>query len=210
MTEAAKRKKGWNARDIVLTLVLVVVIGGLVTARAFYRPFRIPSNSMAPSVLAGEYVVTPNVTRTNGVPDVHVGDVVFHSQADEPGRTFIRRVLAMPGQRIAFRDGVPIVDGVAAQQAATGETGPEGERIMRETLAGRSYLVAYRLDEGLPELRDTREWVVPAGQVFLIGDARDNSNDSRIQGPQPLTSIMQAGGWIIYSTQTGRTGRTIE
>jgi signal peptidase I len=204
MAEAAKKRQSWSARDITTAFVLVVMMGGLIAARMLYTPYRIPSRSMVPTLMEGEYVAAQNAR-----PQVRVGDVVFHMQEDEPGRTFVRRVLALAGQRIAFRDGVPIVDGVAAQHAVTGETGPDGERIVRETLAGHSYLVAYR-SEGSPILRDMSERIVPSGRVFLAGDARDNSLDSRINGPQLISSIKQSGGWIIFSPVGGRAGHRIE
>jgi signal peptidase I len=196
------RKRGWRARDIALTALLLIILGSLVIARVLYTPYRIPSGSMTPTLLVGEYVAAPN-----RAPHVRIGEVVFHTQAGEG--TFVRRVLALPGQRIAFRDGVPIVDGVMARQAETGEVGSEGERIVQETLAGRSYRVAYRGD-GAPELRDMPERVVPPGRVFLVGDARDNSLDSRINGPQPISSIRHSGGWIIYSPDGNRVGHRIE
>jgi signal peptidase I len=209
MAEAAK-KKGWSTRDVIISVVVVVVVGALLVGRALYTPHRVPSGSMVPTIMVGEYVLAANAQRTNGAPEVRAGDIVFHNQADEPGRAFVRRVIALPGQRISFRDGVPIIDGVAVTQTPTDETGPEGERIMRETLGGRSYLVAYQSGDGQPDLRDTREWVVPQGQVFLIGDARDNSFDSRLQGAHPITMIQQVGGWIIYSPESGRAGRRME
>jgi signal peptidase I len=213
MSEAVK-KRGWSMRDSILALMLVVMLGGLVMVRALYTPYRIPSQSMTPTLLIGEYVAAPNVARTGAVARVSVGDVVFHTQTDSyefqsGARTYVRRVLALPGQRIAFRDGVPIVDGVAAEQVATGERGPEGERILRETLGGRSYLVAYS-ENGHPELHNMPERIVPAGNAFLVGDSRDNAMDSRIAGAQPLASIKQAGGWIIFSPVSGRAGRRIE
>jgi len=204
MAEAAKKKRGWRARDIAIAFVLVVMMGGLIAARMLYTPYRIPSRSMVPTLMEGEYVAAQNTRQ-----QMRVGDVVFHMQADEPGHTFVRRVLALPGQHIAFRDGVPIVDGVAAQQAGTGETGPDGERIVRETLGGHSYRVAYQ-SEGSPVLRDMSERVVPPGRVFLAGDARDNSLDSRINGPQPISNVKQSGGWIIFSPVNGRAGHRIE
>jgi signal peptidase I len=204
-----RAKRSWRARDIIVSVLIVIVIGGLATARTLYTPYRIPSRSMTPTLIEGEYVIA-----ANGRPQLHVGDIVFHTEIAPhdlrpDGRTYVRRVLALPGQRIAFRDGVPIVDGVAAQQVATGETGPDGERIVRETLAGHSYRVAYRND-GMPDLRNMSERIVPPGRVFLAGDARDNSLDSRINGPQPISGIKQSGGWIIFSPVSGRAGHRIE
>src|SRR5678815_5267021 len=144
----AKKRRGWRARDIAITFVLVIMVGGLIAARALYTPYRIPSRSMVPTLMEGEYVAAQNTRQ-----QMRVGDADFHMQADEPGQTFVRRVLALPGQHIAFRDGVPIVDGVAAQQAATGESGPDGERIVRETLGGHSYRVAYQSAVSYTHLR---------------------------------------------------------
>ena len=202
-----KHKRGWRARDIILTLLLATLLGGIVAARLLYAPYRIPSASMVPTLLVGEYVLA-----SNNQTQLRVGDVVFTTQVDPQSarrETRVRRVLALPGQRIAFRDGVPFVNGVRARQEETREVGPDGERIMRETLGGRSYRVAYH-SEGMPDLRDMSEHVVPAGKVFLVGDARDNALDSRIEGAQPIASIRQSGGWIIFSPVSGRAGHRIE
>jgi len=184
-----------------------LLAGAAVAVRLWVaQPYRLPSASMEPTVMTGEYVLARNATIVNGAPRVADGDIVFHL---DHGRTFIRRVLALPGQSIGFRDGVPIVDGVAATEASAG-SGADGVRIVRETLNGRSYSVQYMDDNALDRVRNVPITVTPPGEIYVVGDNRDNAMDSRIIGPVALASVHHVGGWIIVSPVRARVGKALE
>jgi signal peptidase I len=190
-------------REFVQTVVVVVAI--VFVVRSFlFQPFRIPSGSMENTLLVGDYIIvskyaygfsnysipfSPNIFsgRVLGTgPDR--GDVVVFAYPADPSVDYIKRVVGLPGDRIRMTGGVLYINGEAAKQqriddfVETRENGTE-RRIARysETLAdGRQHAI---LDEyANTAYDDTPEFVVPAGHYFMMGDNRDNSNDSRVPG----------------------------
>jgi signal peptidase I len=124
---------------------------------------QIPSTSMEQTLLVGDRVLVEKLSyrlRAPARPDV----VVFEAE-DAPGGAIIKRVIAVAGQRIDIRDGVVYVDGQA----------------LTEPYVNTRYPDDYDADA---------ESVVPTGTVFVMGDNRANSNDSRYIGPVSLSRII--------------------
>lgn len=165
-----------------------------------------------------------------------VGDIIFyrHYIAME-GRIFplMKRIMALPGQRIAFRNGAPILDGVpATSEYVTTEdmrfefAGPTVHpdlRRYRETLAGRTYDTYHSGRETRirrthqihadgsqttrsVDIRNTKEIVVPAGHLFVAGDNRDDSADSRWDGPIAISTVRRRAVAILCSRDPARVG----
>jgi signal peptidase I len=136
----------------------------LVVIKAWVLEARqIPSTSMEQTLLVGDRVLVEKLSyrlRAPMRPDV----VVFDAE-DAPGGAIIKRVVAVAGQRIDIRDGVVYVDGSR----------------LDERYVNARYPDHYDADG---------ESVVPTGTVFVMGDNRANSNDSRYIGPVPLSSII--------------------
>lgn len=212
MADGKPKRRGGGIGSFLIAGVCLAILPGLFAVREFVaRPYRVPSASMAPTATPGEYLLAFNLKRENGLPVVRVGDVVIHKGVDD-NRDFIRRVLAMPGHRIAFQGGVPVVDGIPLAQEDAGEGAPDlgvEHRLARETVGVRTYLVQYRTEE-LRVPRDMSEVVVPEGHVFLVGDNRDNSNDSRFLGSVPIELVQRRAAFIISSPDSSRVGRRIE
>jgi len=181
--------------------VAIVLVVALVPRTVFSQPFTIPSESMEPTLMVGDYilvskypygwsrhslVLSPPVGHGRLMDKAPVrGDiVVFKKPAD--GRTdVIKRVIGLPGDRIQLRSGVVRINGVAVRQTlngidAEGSPGayPIPVRHLRETLPnGRTYAVnSFGADT---PAANTGVYVVPAGCYFVMGDNRDNSADSR-------------------------------
>jgi signal peptidase I len=174
-----------------LVFTVAVALGLALAVQAYaVKPYRIPSASMEPTLKVGERVLVNRFSHRLGATP-HVGDiVVFHPPAganDTParcgtpqrpgsacasptrgrsGETFIKRVVAVGGDRLAIRDGHVIRNG----------------REAREPFA-----VACGGGEGCDLPRTIR---IPRGEVFLMGDNRGNSTDSRFWGPVPVR-------WVI-------------
>jgi signal peptidase I len=124
------------------------------------------------------------------------GDIAVFEPVPEPGRYFVKRVIGLPGDRIRMIDGVLHINGEVMPREPAGSVEIEDNGQMgavqafRETLPnGVSYTV---LERGETELDNTREYVVPDGHVFMMGDDRDNSADSRtsIVGYVPLDHVI--------------------
>jgi signal peptidase I len=175
--------------ELVFTVAIALGLALAVQAYAV-KPYRIPSASMQPTLKIGERVLVNRFSHRLGATP-HVGDiVVFHPPAgadDTPARcgrpqrpesacatptrersdqTFIKRVVAVGGDRLAIRDGHVIRNG-------------------RE--ASEPFAVTCGGGEGCDLPRTVR---IPRGEVFLMGDNRGNSTDSRFWGPVPVR-------WVI-------------
>jgi signal peptidase I len=237
---AAKRSE---PRDTIVFLVKLFIV--VVLFRSFVlAPFSIPSESMLPRLLIGDYLF---VSKWNygysrwslpfGLPpiDWHVGwglptrgdTVVFRGPAGED-HDVIKRVIGLPGDTVQMRHGQVILNGRAipkqriadfvvpltpnfderkcdAPFQATDANGAKICRIprFRETLpSGRSYEV---LDQGTIPMDDTGVYQVPKGRVFLMGDNRDDSADSRFPAPVDALPGQESGmGYIPLDHIEGR------
>jgi signal peptidase I len=191
-----------NVRTILYALALAMVLRFTIA-----QPFRIPSGSMQPTLQVGDYIVVTKWSYGYGrfsfapleglLPHGRLfahapnrGDVIVFRPPPEPDRDFIKRLIGLPGDHIQMIDGVLHINGVAVQRERVGPTQdcPDSDApnsseysrpatIYRETLPnGVSYLTC---EKGMTELDNTREYVVPPDNYFMMGDDRDNSDDSR-------------------------------
>ncbi len=203
------RPQGWWSKwyiSIFLTLVLSVAMALMI--RSFtYQPFHIPSGSMVPSLVDGDYVsanksiygysrysfpyeLIPLRGRTSGGLPAR-GDVVIFNVN---GYSQVKRIIGLPGEVIKMIDGVPQINGVPVAQVDAGTYRSSVLQIeaaqQRETLPnGRSYLILSLQTDAMGD--NTEEFLVPPDSYFVLGDHRDNSLDSRFTlGFVPLGNII--------------------
>ena len=160
------------------------------------EPFRIPSESMMPNLLVGDFIlvnkfayglrdpVFHNKLLQLGAPER--GDVVVFRYPVDPSKDFIKRVIGLPGDRVAYRNKQLWVNGEAMPLEAAGVY----------TSGGTAPGVVYRFEEALGATEhhvivnpsrpaEDFEFQVPEGQYFMMGDNRDGSDDSRRWGTVP-------------------------
>jgi signal peptidase I len=182
----------------VLAIVLVL--------RSFLvEPFQIPSGSMKPTLEVGDFILVNKFaygirlpvldTKIIEVDDPQRGDVMVFRYPSDPNINYIKRVVGLAGDQIRyssdkrlFVNGQPV-----AQQLLGEEPGSLGSVALYEERLGatepqiRKEMTRYRAEPG-------REWVVPQGHYFMMGDNRDNSNDSRYWNdpaiPRPLWGMV--------------------
>jgi signal peptidase I len=155
--------------------------------------FKIPSGSMIPTLLIGDHMY---VDKRPWQPAR--GDVIVFKFPPDPDKDHVKRVLAIAGDNIRFVDDEPILNGqpiaskplgVCSYQDYDAASDRWEERqcvALEETLDGHVYTVVH---DASRILRSTPEVRVPPGKVFVVGDNRDNSHDSRFWGFVPLDYV---------------------
>ena len=209
------RKKAGGIAETVRTIAYAALIA-LVVRTFLFEPFNIPSGSMLPTLLIGDYLFvskysygyskhsfpfSPNLFEgrvLEGQPER--GDVVVFKLPSDNSTDYIKRVIGLPGDRIMVRDGVLIINGTPVGRQKVGAEDPEapGGTIYIETLPNG-------IDHRIREVSDdefgdhTREYVVPPGHYFVMGDNRDNSQDSRFIGPIPAENLVGRAEILFFS-----------
>jgi signal peptidase I len=192
-------------------LAFLLCFGVFRTAVADWNP--IPSGSMRPTILEGDVVFVDRLAYDLKIPltdvivaplgDPRRGDIVTFSSPRD-GTRLIKRIVALPGDRVAMRRGVLLVNGNAARYedpVSGAEDVAPGLRTTAvhatERLAGSERHVQF-----LPELvasRDFAPLTVPADSYFMLGDNRDDSEDSRFIGVVPRHLLIGRARRILVS-----------
>ncbi len=188
------------ARAFFPVLALVLVLRSFVA-----EPFRIPSSSMMPTLLIGDFILVNKFSYGIRLPITNRkvielgeparGDVVVFRPPHHPDQDWIKRIVGLPGDTIAYRDNTVYVNGqpftYGPPQAYVGAgRGQEmtGASELAETMPGRTHQILEVDRRGMPDPGDG-EWQVPAGQYFVMGDNRDRSDDSRFWGTLPESQL---------------------
>jgi signal peptidase I len=171
------------ARSFFPVILIVLLI------RSFlFEPFRIPSDSMMPTLLDGDFIFVNKYAYGLRVPVINSkvvainspqrGDVIVFRLPSDPSTNYIKRLVGLPGDHIVVRDRQLFVNGERMPVRLDGVYqghGHTGARIGFEQLGKAEHEVLYLMD------RYTRDYeqTVPEGHFFFMGDNRDNSRDSR-------------------------------
>lgn len=170
------------SRSFFPVLLIVFLLRGFLV-----EPFRIPSGSMLPTLLVGDFILVNKfvygvrlpVTKWKllAVDDPQRGDVAVFRYPGDPSIDYIKRIVGIPGDTIRYRDKQLYLNGKPVPRSLLEWIEGEQRLVFSENLAGYTHLMQHLNDRRLPDLEG--EWVVPDGSYFVMGDNRDNSLDSR-------------------------------
>jgi len=177
----SKRRHGWAAVGEWAVLAVVAVLIAFVVQRFLFQAFYIPSRSMEPTLMVGDRVLVNKLSYR--IHDIRRGDlVVFEAPESQQTPTiedFVKRVVALPGETVEFRDGAVYSDGQLLE-----------EPYLPEEMVGRT-----SIERAPPGCDASAEepfvsCTIPAGSVLVLGDNRAQSKDGRVFGPIPEDAIV--------------------
>ncbi len=190
--------------------ISVAILLFLVIRTFAVEAFKIPTGSMERTLLIGDFLLVNKAVYGAQVPftgvrlpafdDPERGDVVVFEYPLDPSKSYVKRVVGLPGDTVGMRGGDLYVNGSLADEAYVQHTQPDGDYYDPQFEWQRKYLSP---GAELRDYRPTRdEWgpiVVPEGKYFVMGDNRDNSQDSRYWGFVDRELIKGRPLFIYYS-----------
>jgi len=207
----------WLARPWVLWPVSVigaVILLGLLATRAFYNAYRVPAGSMLPTLEAGDYILASPfdpADQDHGDP-LRRGQVLIFRYPDDRRVEYIKRCVAVAGDTVEVRDGLLRVNGEVYESALDD---PEADNscvpsALTPDLCPRPHtLHDPRAREKHPLNTAFGPLAVPRGTVFVMGDNRYNSLDSRHFGPVPVADVTARVVAIYFTSDVMRIGDRI-
>jgi signal peptidase I len=211
---------------VLVPLAIAVVLSPLLIRTFLFQPFNIPAGSMKPTLFVGDYIFvskfsygynrysfpfSPPLALVSGrifASEPERGDVVVFRLPKDPSIDYVKRVIGLPGDRIQMINGVLHINGTPVKREQIGdfvETDDNGREVhikqWRETLPnGVSHPTLDMIENGFYD--NTKEYRVPAGHYFMMGDNRDNSSDSRVEnqvGYVPVENLIGRGQILFWS-----------
>jgi signal peptidase I len=197
-----------QARQYVESIGAVVFVA-LVLRSLVVEAYQIPSGSMIPTLDVGDRIWVNKLIYGVRLPFTDIklgthyrpprrGEIIVFEKPDEPDKDLIKRVVAVGGDTVEMRDNTVYVNGVATARAHDGvhhywdfreqnDEWVEGDAdAWREKIGPANFVTFHDLDGGKPSFEPRQ---VPADSLFVMGDNRDNSNDSRYWGFVPLNLV---------------------
>ncbi|PVZ64936.1 signal peptidase I [Pelagibaculum spongiae] len=173
-----------------------------------FEPFRIPSGSMIPTLLVGDFILVNKFAYGVRLPVVQSkvigwegdtpqrGDVAVFRYPEDPSQDYIKRVIGLPGDEIRYKDDVVYINDKLMPQKVLGDFSTlqgVAKELMTKTGEKEHDILIYQRNPA------SGSWKVPEGNYFVLGDNRNNSRDSRYWGYVPQENLVGKAQWIWMS-----------
>jgi len=199
-----------------ITVFIILVLAILAIRIFVLEPKKNPSGAMAPSILAGDYLLVyrwpfghyklAGIKGRADLSSLTRGDVITFKYPKKPAVEFIKRLIGLPGDTITYKDKRLIINGEIIRDVYDKDLnytdrvlGPLKVKQYRELLKNRSYTIQLIAEKNHPSTELKKTITVPAGQYFVLGDNRDLSNDSRHFGFVAAAAITGKVAYIYFS-----------
>ncbi|MNJ92486.1 Signal peptidase I [compost metagenome] len=188
-------------REYFVTLIVAVFLALLVRSY-LVTAYRVPTGSMQPTLKPGDFIFSSRVSYGFRFPFVSQefsttlperGDLVVFTYPNQPDISYVKRVVALPGDRVQITDGRLLLNEteVSYEKLSDGNSrdNPNSEifDIFQEKMDEHQHRVIF---QKIAEKKSFGPLVVPPGEVFLLGDNRDASDDSRYWGTVPMDQVV--------------------
>jgi signal peptidase I len=171
---------------IAIILLSAFVIGPAVLAVARHmapaKAYHIPSSGMSPGLQIGDVFMADK--RSEQLREFGRGDIIVFRRPGDPTIDIAKRVIGLPGETVEIREKQVLIDGEPLED-------PWAHHIRQRAL---------------PQLDEFSPLKIPPDHLFVLGDNRDNSHDSRLMGPIPVDRVVGKGLYIYFSRTPGRIG----
>lgn len=170
LTSNENKRESFFLTEVLQSVAIAVILAILIKVFLF-QPFYIPSGSMEPTLVKGDRIIVNKLTYHISEPKR--GDIIVFKYPLNPKRDFIKRVIGLPGETLEIRDSKVFINGRVIEQP---------------------YLPAGLKYEKFPSVK------IPKDQYFMMGDNRNNSEDSRSWGTLPKKNIIGKAMLIYWPT----------
>lgn len=210
---ATERKSSWreSSRQIIVAVLVALLI------RAFiFEAFKIPSGSMIPTLHIGDQIFVNKFVYGPRIPFTEIrvwqwgqparGEIIVFVHPKGEHEDLIKRVVGLPGDTVEVRAGVVLLNNEPLKSETIGQVtewdlqhggwAPEHATAMTEHLGDTSFTV---LDDGFSMGDNLGPFTVEPGHLFVMGDNRDRSSDSRFWGQVPMQNVLGRAMFIWWS-----------
>ena len=211
-------------QSLIKTLIVAIIFATIVRS-FFFEPFHIPSSSMKPNLLIGDYIFVSKYSYGYSrysfpfgikffdgrifASSPQRGDVAVFRLPSNPSINYVKRIIGLPGDTVQMREGILYINDKKVEKISDGIFKEESYEFENKEIAqfletlpeGKTIKI---LDERESPADDTGIYKVPKGHYFMMGDNRDNSQDSRFQsyvGYVPKENLVGKTTYIFFSAQ---------
>jgi signal peptidase I len=212
-----ERSMGRATLEWARSLVLATTAFLLIRAMGV-EAYKIPTSSMENTLMVGDFLLVNKAVYGAEIPGTDIllpafeeperGEVIVFHPPHEPDKNYVKRIVGVPGDTVEMRDKVLRVNGRVIAEPYARQIDPRGDAVHPAMTWQKGYLIASPKKRAYHPSRDT--WgpiAVPDGRYFVLGDNRDNSEDSRYWGFVDRDQIRGRPWLVYYSYDRERGGR---